>query len=147
MNMTVKSLKRQRGLTLYGWTFAILVFGFGIICAYKIAPPYFDNWQIQSALETLDQLKLTESAFDGVSDEEIKRHLGKYFTINNVPSEFLKKIKITRTKGRVYVDLNWETRTQFLYNIDVVITFANQFDSLNPSACCTPQFDTTKTSE
>jgi len=147
MNKAIKSLKYQNGMTIYGWSFVILLFGFGIICAYRVAPPYFDNWQIESALETLDQLNLKESAFEGVPDEEIKKHLTKFFTINNVSLDRVKDIKITRTKGRVYVDLNWETRTKFLYNIDVVISFQNQFDSLNPSACCKPQVDNSKKSE
>jgi hypothetical protein len=147
MIKTVRSLQRQRGLTMLGWAFVILLFAFAITCAYRVAPPYYDNWQIRNSLETLSELKLTESAFDGASDSDIRSHLGRFFTVNNIPSALLKNLQITRTKGRVYVDLDWEVRSPFLYNIDVVVSFENQFDSLSPSECCTPKADTTKTRE
>jgi hypothetical protein len=129
---------------MLGWAFIIMLFAFAITCAYRVVPPYYDNWQIRNSLETLSELKLTESAFDGASDTEIRSHLSRFFTVNNVSNNLLKELKITRTKGRVYVDLDWEVRSPFLYNVDVVISFKNQYDSLNPSECCTPKVDTTK---
>ena len=142
-----KSIHRQRGLTFYGWAFAILVFAFTLLCAYRVAPPYFDNWQVQSALESLDQLTLSENAYEGASDDQIRSHLTKFFTINNVPDALIKNVKITRTKGRVYVDLNWEYQNHFFQNIDVVVKFENQYDSLNPTDCCKPTSTTTAARE
>lgn len=147
MNRPFKSLHRQRGISGVGWLGLILLFGFGILCGAKIAPSYFDNWKIRDSLRTLGELSLTENEFQGASDAQVKSHLGKYFQVNGIPSEQLKDLKITRKKGRTYVDLNWERRVEFIANIDVVMKFENQFDSLNPTACCRYREDNSKNAQ
>lgn len=147
MNIEIKSMSKQRGMSSLGWLCVILLFGFGVTCAYRVAPPYYDNWKIQQSLESLEELSLTEREFDGASDSQVKSHLSKYFQVNGISHEVLDYVKITRTKGRAYVDLNWDIQTHLIANIDVVITFKNQFDSLRPAECCKPEVDNSVKSE
>lgn len=132
----LQSMGRQRGLTALGWVCALLSFGFVIFCLSKIVPSYMDNWQIQSSLETLGELRITENEFDGANNGQIRSHLSKFFRVNGIPSDLVKEVKITRKDGRAYVDIIWERRVPLLSNIDVVMHFENQFDSLNPTDCC-----------
>ncbi len=147
MNVSVRSLHHQSGLTALGWLFAILLFGFTILCFAKVAPPYYDNWQIRNSLKTLGELRITENEFDGASDSQIQSHLSKFFRVNGIPTTMLKDVNITRDKGRAYVDLIWEIRVDFISNIDVVVSFENQFDSLNPTDCCFYRVDNPKNSD
>ena len=136
MQSQVRSLRHQRGLTVLGWLCVALAFGFAILCGAKIAPSYMDNWQIQSAMETLGELRITDNEFDGASNAQIHDHLSKFFRVNGIPSDMLKKVKITRVKGRAYVDIIWERRVNLIGNLDVVMHFENQYDSLKPTECC-----------
>ena len=136
MKIVESSLRYQRGLTGLGWLSVILFFGFSVLCFARVAPPYYDNWQIRNSLETLGELRITENEFEGVNDAQIKTHLSKFFRVNGLSSSFLDDLKITRKKGRAYVDLNWERRVNLISNIDVVVSFENQFDSLKPTDCC-----------
>lgn len=143
----VETLKYQQGLSGLGWLGVIALFGFGILCSAKIFPAYYDNWEIQNSLKTLGELRLTDNEFEGVSDSAVKSHLSKYFQVNGISHEMLDELKITRKKGRAYVDLNWEHHVNFISNIDVIVKFENQYDSLNPTDCCRVREDNTNKSE
>ena len=129
---------RQQGLSALGWLLVIMVAGFALLCAFRVAPPYFDNIYVKDALKSLIELENPSTGFDNVTNEAIKKHLGNYFLINNVRGEATRAIEIERTRRKFLVNINYEVRVPLIYNIDVVMTFANQFDSAQPEACCKP---------
>lgn len=131
--------RRQKGFSPIGWLLVILVGGFFLLVAFKVTPPYFDNMYIADALRTLPELGGGEYGYDNVTKTQVTSHLQKYFAVNNVRGEVVKNIEVTRDKRNLIVDINYEVRVPFAYNVDVVMTFKNQFDSSRPDECCKPK--------
>jgi hypothetical protein len=94
---------------------------------------------ITDALRTLTELENGEYGYDNVTKNQVNSHLQKYFSVNNVRGDVGKNIEVTRNKRNLIVDLNYEVRVPFAYNVEVVMTFKNQFDSSHPDECCKPK--------
>lgn len=134
----MRSLKKQRGISSLGWLAILLTSGFFLMSGFKIVPLYADNVYMKNGLKSLAQLESPEGGFDGVSNGDIKSHLNNFNMVNNVRNPEANNIEIKRFKNKFIVNLNYERRVPLIYNIEVVTTFENQFDSSRPHDCCTP---------
>jgi len=134
----MKSLNNQRGVSSLGWLAILMSSGFFLMCGFKIIPLYADNVYMKNGLKSLKELENPEGGFDGVSNGIIKSQLKNFNTVNNVRNSEANNIKIERFKNKFLVNLNYERRVPLFYNIEVVVTFKNQFDSSRPHDCCTP---------
>lgn len=135
----MKTRHSQRGLSSMGWLIVILLAGFFLTLAFKMVPAYVDNIYVTDALKSLRELGSGQQGYAGVTDGEVRRHLSGYFNINNVRSDAVKSLKIERKSDRILVSMDYEVREPLFYNVDVVMRFANQFDSKRPDDCCKPQ--------
>ncbi len=135
-HLQVKGLKKQSGLSTLGWLMAIAVFGFVLMCGFKMGPVYLDNGFVVGALKSLAD---SESDLNQLSNSAIRKKLNSMFMINNIRGDVTKQVKIVREKNRVLVNINYEKRVPLFYNVDVVMTFNNQLDSSRPGECCTPR--------
>ncbi len=93
---------------------------------------------MKNGLKSLTELENPEGGFEGVSNSDIKKQLSNFNMVNNVRNPEANDIKIERLKNKFLVNLNYERRVPLFYNIEVVVTFRNQFDSSRPHDCCTP---------
>jgi hypothetical protein len=134
----MKTKHAQQGMTSIGWLLVVLVAGFFLTCAFKMGPAYVDNLYIQDALKSLTEFENTDGGYAGMSDSDIKTHLSSYFNINNIRSDASKKLDVQRKNDKVWVNINYEVRAPLFYNVDVVMTFKNQFDTSRPADCCKP---------
>ncbi|MGI1677359.1 MAG: DUF4845 domain-containing protein [Cellvibrionaceae bacterium] len=134
----MKSLKRQRGISSLGWLAILMASGFFLMCGFKVIPLYADNIYMKNSLKSLSQLENPEGGFEGVTNGEIKAQLNNFNMVNNIRNPEANNIKIERFKNKFLVNLNYERRVPLFYNIEVVTTFKNQFDSSRPHECCTP---------
>ncbi len=135
-NLQVKGLKKQRGLSSWGWLMTITAVGFVLTCGFKMGPVYLDNSFVVGALKSLGN---SESDLKQLSNGVIRSKLSKMFAINNIRGDVTKQVKIVREKNRVLINIDYETRVPLFYNVDVVMTFNNQLDSSRPGECCTPR--------
>jgi Domain of unknown function (DUF4845) len=135
-HLQAKGLKKQRGLSTLGWLMTIAVFGFVLMCGFKMGPVYLDNSFVVGALKSLAE---SESDLKQLSNRDIRTKLNKMFAINNIRGDVTKQVKIVREQNRVLVNINYEKRVPLFYNVDVVMTFNNQLDSSRPGECCTPR--------
>ncbi|WP_341806420.1 DUF4845 domain-containing protein [Pseudomaricurvus alcaniphilus] len=127
--------RTQTGQSKLGLLILLAVIGFFLLCAFRLIPAYTEDRYIQSALSSLgDEGALVNE----LSDNEIRRKISNFFMINNVRSQTAKDLQIERLKDRVLVSLDYEVRVPLLYNIDVVMTFNNTWDSSRPDECCKP---------
>jgi hypothetical protein len=134
----MKTRHSQRGLSSLGWLLVMLIAGFFLTLAFKMVPAYADNVYVKDALKSLTDFEKTERGYAGMSDSDIRSHLGNYFMINNVRNDATKSLKIDRKSDKVLVNMDYEVRVPLFYNVDVVMVFRNQFDSNRPAECCTP---------
>lgn len=127
--------KYQKGMSATGWLIVLLVAGFTLMCLFRMVPAYVDNRYIQQGLMSLaDEGQRIEE----LSPEEIRRRIGRFFQMNNVRSQSEKSVNVERRQDKTVVTMNYEVRVPIIYNIDVVMTFNNEWDSSRPHECCTP---------
>ncbi|WP_207062585.1 DUF4845 domain-containing protein [Motiliproteus sp. SC1-56] len=114
--------QRQRGWTFYGVLTFLLVGGVFLTVGFKLAPAYADWHTLKSVMRSVTQ----DQALLAKSKGEIRRGIAKHLGINNMdlPKEF---VTITKDKGDVFLDVNYEIRTHVFKNVDAVMTFQERF--------------------
>lgn len=128
--------KSQKGVSATGWLIILLVAGFALLCIFRMVPAYVDDRYIQEGLLSLAD---KGDKIEDMSPIEIRRDVGKFFQMNNVRSQSEKAIEVERLQDRTLVKMNYEVRVPIIYNIDVVMTFNNVWDSSRPKECCKPE--------
>lgn len=127
----------QKGMSSLGWLLTIFIGGFFLTCALKLGPVYADNLLVRDALKSIADLP--KGSYSELSESDVRTHLNNHFMINGVRDVPRNAIKIDKKADGLVVDINYERRIPLVYNIDVVLTFNNQFDSNRPDDCCKPR--------
>lgn len=115
---------KQSGMTTVSTLFVVAIVGFFFTVIFKLAPHYLDNRMIQSAFN-----QVGESNISGKSDTQIRHTIASFFTINNIRDVDIAKIVIARGDATTRISLDYETRFAMFGNVDVVLSFSNQYDS------------------
>lgn len=132
----MKAIKDQRGYSLLQLALIIGVVGFFILFAFKVVPMYAENRYVESALRSLVE---AGNKIEDMTDAEIRKKLDNFYLINNVRSEGpTKNIEIERDANKLLVTIDYETRANLFWNIDLVVSFTNHLDSTRPHECCKP---------
>lgn len=126
------SYSRQNGMGSLAWFLVVSLFGFTLLCLFRVGPAYLSNRYVIAALENLGQ----EPELNELSRTEIQSKLRSFIIINGLRQEEAGSFKIVKEAGRTLVNSVYEKRVHLLHNIDVVMTFKNQLDSSNVEACC-----------
>ncbi|MFT6915080.1 MAG: hypothetical protein ACJAWL_001383 [Motiliproteus sp.] len=118
----VSSTHRQGGWSFLGLLIFLLVAGAFMTVGFKLVPAYTDHEALKSILVDTqrDQLLMAKSK------QEIALNLTKKLRINNLslPKEF---IKISKDKGDVLMDVDYEIRMPIFMNVDAVVSFKEQY--------------------
>jgi hypothetical protein len=115
---------KQSGMTTVSTLFMLAIVGFFVTVVFKLAPHYLDNRMVQSAFN-----QVGESNISGKSDTQIRHTIASFFTINNIRDVDIAKIVIARGDGATRISLDYEKRFAMFGNVDVVLSFSNQYDS------------------
>ncbi|MGK2913709.1 MAG: DUF4845 domain-containing protein [Porticoccaceae bacterium] len=118
------SAHQQLGLSSLGWLFMLAIVGFFLTALLKLGPLYLDNYFIASAVQSLDKEDIQNKEVS-----EIRRKLDNEFTVNNVRDISVADVQVVRGKGHTLVKVNYEKRVPFMGNVDIVVKFANEYDS------------------
>ena len=117
-----KLKNQQGGWTVLGLLTFLLVAGSFVFVGFKLAPAYSDHETLKSVMRgmQLDEGLLSRS------NREIRLHAIKTMRVNNMqlPEDYL---KITRDKGDVILDVNYEVRIPMFYNIEALVVFKEQY--------------------
>jgi len=120
----MKSLHRQRGLTLISWLVMFMVIGFFIMLGLRLGPIYMQNYSVKNIMADLQQEPLISRKPVG----EIRQMLMRRFDINGIRNLGRDNIKISRSGGKTKVEVAYETRQHIAGNVDVVVTFNESLD-------------------
>lgn len=116
--------KHQTGLTTITWVVLIAMIGFIGIFAFKLIPIYMDYSTINSALTTV-----AKGASASDTPAQIKSSINNLFDVNSVNSVKPEDIDIKPDadgKGLV-MTLDYDARTNFFANIDLVVHFEKTY--------------------
>ena len=116
--------KHQTGLTMITWIVLIAMIGFIGIFAFKLIPIYMDYYTINNALTTV-----AKGATAGESPAELKKSIDNVFDVNSVSVVKVDDIEIkpgTDGKGLI-MNLDYDARTNFIANVDLVVHFENTY--------------------
>lgn len=116
--------KYQKGMTVYGVAFILLLIGFAVFTTLKLFPVYMENFTISSSLESLE--RESDKQFTGAMD--IRHALMKRFGMNNVRQVTRDDISVTREGQIYYVDVDYEVRVPYIKNISLLVSFTNHVE-------------------
>jgi len=114
----------QSGITTLSTLFVLLAAGFCLTVMFKLGPHYLDNSVIQAALTQVGKSDIIDK-----SDAEIRRKIADSFTINNIRNIDISRVAIDREAAGTRISLNYEKRFPMFGNVDVVLTFNNEYDT------------------
>src|SRR5882724_7626716 len=116
--------KHQSGLTMITWVVLIGMIGFIGIFAFKLIPIYMDYSTINSALMTV-----AKGAQPGESPAQLKSSIDNLFDVNSVNSVKVSDIAIKPdTDGKTLImSLNYDARTNFIANVDLIVHFEKTY--------------------
>ncbi|HJN50096.1 MAG: DUF4845 domain-containing protein [Pseudomonadales bacterium] len=113
----------QKGLSMAGWMFLILVIGSVITIGTKLAPLYLDHNTMSNIMDGLPQ----EKGMVTKGNVELTDILRKRFKMNNIRDfDFKNHLTINRPEDRVVIDMNYEVRLPLVHNVDLIASFEKQ---------------------
>ncbi|OGI62296.1 MAG: hypothetical protein A2W18_03940 [Candidatus Muproteobacteria bacterium RBG_16_60_9] len=111
--------KHQRGMTMWGTAFVIGTVVFFLFLAFKLLPPYAEDFQVISAMNGL----VSEPGVAGMSKHDLVTSLAKRFDINNItkvdPALLTMEV---RGKSKV-LQLRYEVVVPMAYNVSALLEF------------------------
>jgi hypothetical protein len=118
------SKRKQSGLTMITWIVLIGMIGFIGVFAFKLIPIYMDYSTINNALTGV-----AKSASPGVSPAQLKSAIDNAFDINSINSVKVDEIGIKPDPDSkaLVMSLDYDARTNFIANIDLVVHFEKTY--------------------
>lgn len=107
----------QKGMTFIGWVIVLAIIGFFAMVVIKLVPIYLEYQSVVSAMQAV-------AAEDNRTPGEIRASLGKKLDINNVTVVKAADFEILREDGGITLAIEYEARTNFVANIDIVVNFS-----------------------
>jgi len=118
--------KHQTGMTMISWIILIGLVGFVGIFGFKLIPIYLDNFAINKAM-----LKVAKDVEPGESPQQIRISISGLFDVNSINSIKPEDvdIKIDPDTKAVTMKVNYDARTNFIANIDLVVHFEKTYSA------------------
>ena len=113
--------RTQGGMTLIGFIITLIVVMMFIYCGMKVVPMYTEYFSVKKALATIANDPGSATA----SKDQIRQTYGKQLYMSYVNDEVIRpdQLKIESTDSGYKLVVDYERRTQLIYNLDVVGKF------------------------
>jgi len=111
---------KQSGITLIGFLIVLMVLAFFGYMAMKLVPPYAEFMGVNKAMT-----QIASAGVEGKTLDEIRRDLMFKLGFQYVDDATIKPkdITITRANNAAQLNVMYEKRVPFLYNIDFPLHF------------------------
>ena len=117
--MKNKNKNKNKGMILTSWLIIITLVGFFLTLVIKLLPIYIADYSIKQGFEAITQ----DEDRDKKTPEKIKEKFGKYLITNSISVITSDKLVITEGKEKRIIQLDYEVRTPFFGNIDLILSF------------------------
>lgn len=112
--------RRQRGITLIGFLIGLVVVAFFIFIGIRLFPVYSEYYSVRESMEAIAK----QPGLGNAARREIEKQLDARFNISYVDSVDIKKdVRLTRTGTGQDLNIKYEVRKPFAYNLDFVAKF------------------------
>ena len=119
-------IKRQQGMTFFGYVIVLAIIGFFAIMGMKLTPLYLEYQSVNNVMQGIT------SEPQNISPQALRSTIGKRLNVNNVNRVDAKDFKIRREKGRLVVSIEYEAETKFVGNLWFTVKFQNQVEITGP---------------
>jgi len=106
----------NRGMSLVSTLLGLVVFGFAVITAGRLAPLYLEY---QGVVQTLDNVSRSGSA----DEASVRRLLERGFDTSNVSTIKAADVDISPVNGEMTVSVDYDAVAPFLGNVGFVVHF------------------------
>ncbi|HET6633333.1 MAG TPA: DUF4845 domain-containing protein [Rhodanobacteraceae bacterium] len=115
-------MKRQRGLTLIGFVFILIIAAFFALMAMRLVPSYVEYFGVVKAMKAVAQ----EPDAAQKSLAEIQRDLDFKASFQYVDDTTLghQTVRVDRSGGKANLVVDYNKKVHFLYNISFLLHFA-----------------------
>ncbi|MDG2047679.1 MAG: DUF4845 domain-containing protein [Halioglobus sp.] len=111
--------KHESGMSLLGTLCILFMLGFFAVCIIRMAPPYFEYLTVKSIIS-----KIAMDANSSIeTNATIRRKIANVFNSNQISQLAPKDVEVYRSKGKTYIDGNYEVRVPIVWRIDAVLMF------------------------
>jgi len=121
----MKLFNAQRGMTLIGWLLTLVLIGYFVLLALRLAPGYLEYLNVAKTLESLQ----SESTLADMTTAEIRSIIGRRFDVNDVHSIKPKDVAIDKQRGQMIIGVDYEVRAPMLGNVFLVTHFKKQIEA------------------
>lgn len=115
----IKIHKKQQGLTMISWMVILSAIGFMVFIGLKILPIYISGYNSYSSLDSMTK----ERNLANKSLAQVKEMLWRRLDINMVDAISKDDIYVTKRKGEITIEIDYEVRENVMANLDVVARF------------------------
>ena len=115
----IKTKRQQQGLTMISWMLILSAIGFVVFVGLKVMPVYISGFNSYSSLESMTK----EHGLGNKSLAEVKEMLWRRLDINMVSAITKNDIYVTKGKGEITIEIDYEVREKIIGNLDVVARF------------------------
>lgn len=119
---------REVGASLLSMLIVLLMAGTLFAIAFKLHQPYLDHRTIDSILQGLIQ----EPDQISQSPREIRSTIAKRFLINQIDMLPRESLEITKKRGDITINVNYEVRLPMFHNVDAVVSFSESYEAVLP---------------
>lgn len=121
-------MKHQRGVTLGGLMFFMLLVGFGVYTAFRVLPGYFDYWTVQKIMRNV----AGQSDVVNIRDRELRDRFARELRLNNVTVVGMEDLAIERVSNGVRLSTEFSTKRPFMGALKFCMDFNILVDSTQP---------------
>lgn len=124
----------QKGITLIGFVFILIVLGFFAYLGMRIIPMYIEYFSVVKSINHV----VSQPGIGTADEHRIRDLLSREFDIGYVDSIQDKDVKIKRLQNAIELTVDYEVRKPGAYNIDLVGHFQKTVSSSPESGDAAP---------
>ncbi|AJQ94539.1 DUF4845 domain-containing protein [Gynuella sunshinyii] len=122
----MKSLKKQRGMSVYTVAFLILIVSFFATLVVKLGPVYMDQWYLNGMLQSMAD----ESGTAEMSISDLRNSLSKRMLVNNVEFDAKEGLKLDTKSNPKKMVLDYSKQVHIMFNVDALVKFHKEYSLL-----------------
>lgn len=117
---------KQRGITLIGFAFLLVVVGFFAYATMKLVPAYSEYFGVVKSMKNLQN----EPGIESATIEDIRGKLNVQFDLQYVNEASIpaKNMQLVTQGGQRSLHIFWEKDIPFIYNVDLLVHFDKTVD-------------------